>query len=306
MFNDIIQESQRLNFAELIQESVGELRFNQSHFFLESSIVSLYETTPSHGMIITEADTEGERKGIITRLIEVFKKMITKIKDFFDRTFKITQTRLNRYQKILRKVDYSKIEVETYSNINSFGSVLDRLKKASAELKNHRINSLDELLSSMSTLQKGVEVTKAIATKGKSLAKRFEGYVPSLSQFNHRSADEIRAELIGEKKVMKGVHVDKFYDVFLKTGEFKTEFDEFSKEYTKILNTLNTATKVTDKLNMLGPNPQHMFNTVVHYFTSFFNRNVHLIANTALQIMSSIVSTASAMVIHAKVRKGVG
>jgi hypothetical protein len=301
MFNDIIKESAEVNIPELISESFAELRFKQAQILMEMTDYSVLSAlSSSNGFLKEDAIQPAEKKNFIKRMVDFFRKMIAKIKDFLDKKFKFTDNRLNRMQKFLRAVDHNSIEIETYSNINSFDSILRLLQKSSEELKGYRLNQLLDTFGSMGIVEKTIKAGKAVATGGKSLSGEVAGYVPSLSKYNNTDTANIKEQVLGVKKMMRGIQVDKFYDNFMIAQKFKDELDQWSSEYSKILDKLNLATTVTDSTNMLGPNPQHIFSSIVSQLTAFFNRNIHLIVTLIIEITNVTVSAASQMVVKAR------
>lgn len=303
MFGDIFKECVADFDAQSIVESATELRFNQSQYMLEAAMRQYGQVAngPFKTESLLEADQgDASRKNFIQKMMQFFRRMIAKVKQFLDDRFKLTDNRLNKLQKYLRSVDHDSIEVETYANINNFESVLTLVEKGMGELQNYQLNNLQDTFNSMGKFEKGVEVAKAAITKGKSVTSKFAGYIPSLAKYDGQSPEKIRENLLGVKKVMKGVRVETFYPVFMQARKISASLDKISMEYGKILDRLDVATRVTDKTNMLGPNPQHIFTTIVNALTAFFNRNVSLLVSTISEITVTILSTASKMAASAK------
>jgi hypothetical protein len=299
MFNDLIKESHIVNTPELITESFNELKFKQSQFMREMSDYSVAIALSSSTGFMHESD-QPDQKSFIKRFVDFFVKMIAKIKYYLDRKFKLTENRLVQITKYLQSVDTSKIEVETFSNINSFDQSLVILNKAFEELKSYRADEIYDTFSKMSPIEKGIHGAKAYFTGGKSLKAKFAGYVPSLSKYNDKDVQKIKDDILGVKKPMKNIRVSTFYPDFVEAQKSRDGMDAITSEYTKLLNRLGMMTSISGTLGAIGPNAQQIINTIVSTLTNFYNRNINLIVGITVQIIDCIVSTATQMAHNSK------
>jgi hypothetical protein len=294
MFHDIIRETNQLFHPEGITESVAESRYNLLSYLSEMATMPLH----THG-VLSEADVPdivGKQKGIIRRLIEFFARMIHNIKTRITARFQSAEERLNTLQKYLRTIDHRAIQINTRMKINSFDRVLDSVFKIEDELRANQLNNLMETFFKMGKVEKGMEVIKAAATKGKSIADRFSGYVPSMVKYNGKNVEQIRDELLGEIGPTTNIQTEKFFSNLERGKKFKNELDKLVAEYSKVLNGLSAAAEASDKMQSIGPNGQHMFNSIVNTMTSFFNRNVHLVTSLVLEIIDTTQTAAFRMV----------
>lgn len=294
MFHDIIKETNDIFHPTDVEESVSESRFN---LFTRLSEMA-YEPLKTHGVLFESEvpDIVGKRKSIIRRMIEFFARMVHNIKTRITARFQSAEDRLNTLQKYLRTVDHRAIQINTRTKINSFDRVLDMVSKAEGELRENQINNLMDTFFNMGKVEKGMEVVKAAATKGKSIAARFSGYVPSLSKYNGRTIDDLKEEFLGPIGPVSNIQTEKFFANMGRAKQFKNELDKVVTEYSKVLNGFASAAEASDRLQSIGPNGQHVFNTLVNTMTSFFNRNVHLITSLVVEIIDNTQTAAFRMV----------
>ncbi len=155
MFDDIFKECESLYVPEKIIETVSELRFKHKEIMFNESVD--YILNNMMGSFLTEA-VENDNKSFIYKLITTFKKLITKIKDWFvDKIFPM-EKRLSKMIDILSTRDYSTIEIEAPKNINNLSSVIDMCKSASEELKTFQVDKLLSTLKDQNVFQKASNV----------------------------------------------------------------------------------------------------------------------------------------------------
>jgi len=298
MFSDILIESQLLNEPLMIKESFFELRYKQKQLLMEMANY-FNELSPNIMHESSVDDVENKKMSLIRRFIEFFKKIITKLKAFLDKKFNLTYRKINRLVKLLlqyegkNKETYTSIEVETHSYINNFDSIINTLKKAAEELRTYNIDEVIETFINngiFKKMQVGVQIVSAIEQIKK--GSFMNGYVASLKKYDNLDTEKIKEDMLGFKKVIKGIEVKKFVDYVNEASKFRDQLTVLDTEYTKVLNGIGIAFNITDSTDMIKADRQHIFTKLVSMITNFFNKNIDLIMKLNIAILDTTIHTA--------------
>jgi len=289
----------------IINESLSELRYQQRQILNEMSNAFLIDNLT---ILHESSDTEYYRQTFIQKLIEWFKKIIYKIKEYIDRKFNLTYKKVSTLSSLLLKyegidyesklkINYRGIKVETRSYINNFDSILNKLKKAADELKQYRAEDIIKDIKKQS-------VSNKIATGVKIARGTFmDGYVPSLDKYNNMQLNNIKDDILGIEKVIGDIEVSKFPMYIEESSKFKDILDSLNNEYSKILSNINSSFKATGKENILQIGNQQFFSKLVNSITGFFNRNIDIIIKLTTAITDTTTHTAIKMAQHAGILK---
>lgn len=293
MFNDIFINNTKCYSPEAILESIQELRMQHDQIFYETSMSMLCGSLPVDFLNIKtpilESASDDLELNFIQKLILAFKRLITKIKDWFDTKFKITERRLTNLVIMLRTKDYKKIEVEVPSNINKIDGIISELNRACDELGAMKIDSIVETIKSQSIIQK--TVTGYQVWRGTFL----NGYVNTYKRFNGVDITKIKEEIFGIKKIQSGIDVAKFDAQYQSARTFRNNLDKFSVEYERTLKLLSRTVKMMRLTKSVDSGTGKLMTNVMKVVSEYFNKNISLLTSLTVECVNVIVSTATKM-----------
>lgn len=293
MFNDILNEASiirenALYIDTLSNKSLDELRYEHSRVLRESAICSIGSYLSSTGTL-TESITFADTKSLVNKLIESFKQLVISIvKQFIDKLIP-AEKQLNEVIKKLKTKEYLQYEIETFKNIKNIGSVIDKCKSASNELKGTQIDTIIDTVKSQSLAGK-------IGTGYKLLNNTLlDGYVKTFKAYNNDAIAEIKRDLFGPVVMVSGIEITKFSTILSDASNFKTDFSDYSIKYEAYLKKLETGISLAEKTNAVNASLGNTMTAVLNSFSAYFNRNVNLIMALVVSTVSAIMSTANKM-----------
>ena len=287
MFNDIIIESASLHDPLLIHDSIRSLKHKQIQIFREAAISKLSSSLSSIQKPLTESDDN--KPSLIRRLIDAFKRLIAKIKEWLDNKFKISETKLIKILTLLHTKDFKKIEIDAPKNINDMDIIVERLYKGADELIATKVDTILETVKSKGLIGKaiiGYQIWKDTF---------LAGYVPTYKKYNDMTMQEIKDDVFGENKRQSNINIAKFEEAFKHARALRTRLDRVSSEYEITLTELSTAIKAMEVTHIVNEHSGQLLDAVMTEVTQYFNRNVSLITTLTIDSGNIIMSTAVKM-----------
>jgi hypothetical protein len=248
-------------------------------------------------------DGEAARKSLMQRFIEFIKKLIEKIKQWFDEKFKLTEKAFGSNIKYLASYvgpngeTYKSIEVTTVQNINSLSKVISKLEEAKKELIQKGLLELPQTILSQSKIKIGYDVLKIL--RGKYL----NGYLDIYKEYNGKSHEEIRDSEFGKVGPLKNIDITKFLSYYNLTKQFKNQLDQYASDYGSVLNKISLAFNTADAFGMSSVEGNILYSKIMQIANHYFSININLITKITIDVLTITLHTTNQMVSKAKEAK---
>ena len=287
----------KIMFTQIIKESTGMEYIHVAPLYETANIESIAKELDSYiseatnvGYLVEEIDNSVGGKGFIQRVVEMFKRFISRIKEWLSNVFFSTEKKMYNMVSKLNAVDYHKIVVDAPEKINSLGTQLAVLDSAANELGNFRTDTIINTIKEKSLIGKAAVAYQV--WKGTFLS----GYVSHLKMYDGMEIPVIKSKFFGDVKPISNIDITQFYKNFEFAKKFKSRLDSFSSDYEKAVFSLESGIKLSKKSGAMNSEVEKTVSGAVKICTEFFNRNINLITALVVETTKILMHVTSEMV----------